>query len=48
LSESLNSGVHNIAWIGKNDYGIELTSGIYLYSIKYQDKVQTGKLVLQK
>ena len=48
LSESLNSGAHNISWNGKNDYGSELTSGIYLYRIKYQDKVQTGKLVLQK
>jgi hypothetical protein len=48
LIQRLNSGDHNILWNGKNDYGRELTSGIYLYRIKFQDKVQTGKLVLQK
>jgi|CZKP01.1.fsa_nt_gi hypothetical protein len=48
LIQRLNSGDHNILWNGKNDYGSELTSGIYLYRIKFQDKVQTGKLVLQK
>jgi hypothetical protein len=48
LSERLNTGAHNISWNGKNDYGSQLTSGIYLYRIKYQDKLQTGKLVLQK
>jgi hypothetical protein len=48
LSERLNTGAHNISWNGKNDYGSQLTSGIYLYRIKYKDKLQTGKLVLQK
>ena len=48
LNERLNSGAHNISWNGKNDYGNQLTSGIYLYRIKYKDKLQTGKLVLQK
>jgi flagellar hook assembly protein FlgD len=48
LSEKLNSGVHNISWNSRNDYGSQLTSGIYLYRIKYRNKLQTGKLVLQK
>jgi hypothetical protein len=48
LNERLNSGAHNISWNGKNDYGNQLTSGIYLYSIKYKDKLQTGKLVMLK
>jgi hypothetical protein len=48
LNNKLNYGKHNISWNGKNDNGSELTSGIYLYRIIYMDKMQTGKLVLQK
>lgn len=48
LNEKLYYGEHNISWNGTNDYGSELTSGIYLYRIIYQDKVQTGKMVFQK
>ena len=48
LSERLNSGLHNISWNGKNDYDSQLSSGIYLYRIVFRDKIQTGKVVLQK
>ena len=48
LNEKLNYGDHNISWNSKNDYGALVTSGVYLYRIIFQDKIQIGKLVLQK
>jgi hypothetical protein len=48
LNDFLNYGEHNITWNGKNETGTELTSGIYLYTVIFGNKVQSGKLVLQK
>jgi hypothetical protein len=44
----LGSGEHSIHWNGKNDNNLEMSSGVYIYSISSDGKVLNGKLVLKK
>lgn len=41
-------GLYTIQWDGKNDDGMEVSSGIYLYRMSAGDFVQTRVMVLQK
>jgi len=42
------SGKNEVTWNGIDQNGSVAESGIYFYAIKYQDLIQTGKMVLTK
>lgn len=47
-SGQVPAGVHNVLWDGRNDRGVSVGSGVYLYRVTVgQDRV-TGKMVLVK
>ncbi len=41
-------GQYTVVWDGKDDYGRNVASGIYLYQLKTNDFVQTKKMILIK
>jgi hypothetical protein len=48
VSENLSCGYKSVFWNGKDDFGEEVASGIYLYKLKVGNFTQTKKLVLLK
>jgi hypothetical protein len=46
VDEYRPSGSHTVLWDGKNQQGMEVSSGIYLYTLHTGDKVFTKKLTL--
>ncbi len=46
LDSERNSGRHQIKWNGKNDKGLEVSSGIYFYKIKTGDYQQASRMLL--
>jgi flagellar hook assembly protein FlgD len=42
------SGKNEVTWNGIDQKGNVAESGVYFYTIKYQDRIQTGKMVLTK
>ena len=45
---NLNPGSNEIRWNGQDNFGKEVASGIYLYTLKTEGKILTGKMILQK
>jgi len=41
-------GFHYINWNGRDQYGTNVSSGVYLYQITYDGTTQTGKMLLVK
>ena len=41
-------GFHYINWDGRDQYGTNVSSGIYFYQITYDGTTQTGKMLLVK
>ena len=41
-----NAGTHTVVWDGKNDFGKNVSTGIYLYQLRTGDFVKTKKMVL--
>ncbi len=39
---------HSIAWDGDNNFGSKVSSGVYFYSLKYDNKIITKKMMLIK
>ena len=48
LNEQRLAGNHNIVWNGKDDNGLDVGSGIYLYKMETDDFVAIRKMVLMK
>ena len=46
--EEMNAGIHKIFWDGRDENNSEVSFGIYIYTIKINSKILTGKMVLQK
>ncbi len=42
------SGYHNITWNGKNNLGIQVPSGMYIYKLVSENQTITRKMVLMK
>ena len=42
------SGIHEITWDGKNQYGNSVPSGVYVYTLVAGDHVESKKMVLLK
>lgn len=43
-----SAGTYEVTWNGKNDFGQQVASGTYIYSVQAGDFVQTKKMVLLK
>ena len=48
LNGSLSSGAYNIEWNGKNNEGMSVSGGVYLYSITADGKTSVKKMSLLK
>ncbi len=48
VNKKMEPGYYKVVWDGRNDYGVKVASGIYLYRIKAGDFVQTRKMILMK
>jgi len=46
--ETLSAGEHQRDWNGRNDAGLPLEKGIYLYKVKAGDEVVSGRCILIK
>ena len=40
------AGVHEVVWDGRDDQGSRVSSGIYLYRLSVQGRMETRKMVL--
>jgi hypothetical protein len=43
-----NAGTHNVRWNGADENGQSVSSGLYLYRLVADDRVQSGKMTLMK
>ncbi|MCH8011502.1 MAG: VCBS repeat-containing protein [Candidatus Marinimicrobia bacterium] len=48
VNEQKPAGEHTVLWDGRNNEGVELGTGVYLYQLKTDKFVQTRKLILLK
>jgi hypothetical protein len=48
VNSKQNVGIHDIAWNGRNNFGEEVSSGIYFYKIENAGKAEVKKMVLMK
>jgi hypothetical protein len=48
VNETLPSGNYLTRWDGRNDLGSQVTSGIYIYSLRVADKQVSGKMTMIK
>ncbi len=48
VDEDLSSGSHTTKWDGKDDYGSNVTTGVYFYRLTAGNQVSSRKMVLLK
>lgn len=48
LNNVKKAGTHHIVWNGKDTFGNEMPSGLYLYSLESNGRVYTKKMQLLK
>jgi flagellar hook assembly protein FlgD len=46
LEQDLSPGKHRVSWNGKDTFGKQVSSGVYLYSIKTNEVNATSKMIL--
>jgi len=46
LAKKIQAGYHSVRWDGKDDNGLAVVSGVYLYSIRAKDFRDVKKMVL--
>ncbi|MFA8344241.1 MAG: LamG-like jellyroll fold domain-containing protein [Rhodothermaceae bacterium] len=46
IHEDVDAGAYKITWDGKNDFGRDVASGVYIYSLKSKDFVKSMKMML--
>tara|TARA_A100001234_G_scaffold117176_1_gene102816 strand:- start:280 stop:882 length:603 start_codon:yes stop_codon:yes gene_type:complete len=47
-NNALNSGFYSVTWNGKDNYGKDVPSGMYLYNIESNGRILSGKMLLLK
>jgi flagellar hook assembly protein FlgD len=47
-NNSLEAGFHSVTWNARNNFGKEVPSGMYFYSIESNGRTLTGKMLLLK
>ena len=48
VNEYQSKGKHSVVWSGINNNGKRVTSGTYLYKIRYNDQTELGKIIILK
>ena len=48
VNENKNPGTHNVIWDGRDDSGLQVSSGIYIYRIQAADFIESRKMLLVK
>lgn len=48
VQSTQKAGVHQVLWDGRDDQGLRVASGIYLYRLRAVDKLATRKMVILK
>jgi hypothetical protein len=47
-SENVSAGQYSVVWDGKNDAGISVTSGMYIYRVGFGNSMLAKKMLLVK
>ena len=45
-NNNYGSGYYTITWNGKNEYGINVASGVYIYDLKTEEFNQTKRSIV--
>lgn len=48
LDRKMNAGEHSITWMGKDQNGQNVASGVYFYKLNFSGVTQTKKMILLK
>ena len=48
LNTQQQAGYKSVVWDGRNDLGLKVSSGIFMYRLQAGDLVQTMKMILLK
>ena len=48
VSREVEAGYHQVEWDGRNDAGVPVTSGVYLYRFTAGNFLMTRKMILLK
>ncbi|VAX26894.1 hypothetical protein MNBD_IGNAVI01-2793 [hydrothermal vent metagenome] len=48
VNQYQQAGLHSVVWNGKNQFGIRVASGFYIYSVKYKNNISSKKMILLK
>jgi len=48
VSDDLEAGRHAITWLGRDDTGQQVASGVYVYRLKSDGEVLNRKMMLVK
>jgi serine protease len=48
LNEKKSAGRYKITWDGKNNEGVQVASGVYIYQLKTGENIASGKMILLK
>jgi photosystem II stability/assembly factor-like uncharacterized protein len=48
VHESYQPGIYTVFWDGRNDFGVSVTSGVYLYRIRAGEFVSVRKMIISK
>ncbi|MCL5029425.1 MAG: T9SS type A sorting domain-containing protein [Bacteroidetes bacterium] len=48
VNNVLSSGENKIVWDGKDDNNSVVSSGVYIYTLRMEDKIYSGKMILLK
>ena len=48
LNSRIEAGYHEVSWNGKNDAGMQMPSGVYLFRMETEDFQQVNKMMLMK
>lgn len=48
VDQPLSPGQHHVVWNGKNQFGQNVVSGVYIYQLKSDQQVETKQMILMK
>lgn len=48
VNDNQNAGTHNVLWNGTDDYGNQVSSGVYVYFLQANNRIHSRKLVYVK